>query len=94
MVLIISVTTLEIEEWTVNIFRENVTIKYFLLDADGRIWIRDEAIFWRTLPSPTDDEGNPISIPDNWYQLPIEYAIHLNDITTHAEGILQNKFLN
>jgi len=94
MALTITVTTLEIEEWTVNIIKENVTIHYLLLDDLGNIWIRDEAIFWRVIPEPTDDEGNPIPIPENWYQLPTDYALHLNEITSHAEGILQTKFLS
>lgn len=90
----IDITKLEIEEWTVNIIEERVTVNYLLLDNDDVIWIREEATFWRVVPTPIDEEGNPIPIPDSWYQLPQDYALHLNDITTHAEGILTTKFLS
>lgn len=93
MAITISISNLEIEEWIVNIIKENVTIKYLLLDDNNVIWMREEAIFWKTIPTPTDEEGNPIPIPDNWYELPIDYVIHLNEITNHAETILTQKFL-
>lgn len=91
MAITINITQLEIEWWTVNIIKENVTVGYLLLDDDNKIWDRGEVIFWRTLPTPTDDEGNPIPIPENWYTLPPTYVNHLNDITTHAETILLPK---
>ena len=94
MGLTIEITQLEIEEWIVNLVQENVIIKYLLLDSNGTIWIRDEAIFWKDIPEEFDPLGNPIDPPDNWYQLPQNYVLTLNEITNHAEGILLDKFIN
>lgn len=90
MAIVINITDLEIEEWTVNIIRENVTVNYLLKDSEGIIWVRNSAIFWRNIPEVTDELGNPVPPPDNWYELPTTYVSHLNDITTHAETILLN----
>lgn len=91
MAILINITQLEIEMWTVNIIRENVTVQYLLKDDNEVIWDRGEVIFWRTMPTPTDELGNPVPIPENWYQLPPAYALHLNEITQHAETILLPK---
>lgn len=90
MAITINITQLEIEEWTVNIIKENVTINYLLKDDNDVIWIRDQAIFWRVIPEVTDEMGNPVPTPENWHELPSAYVLHLNDITNHAESILLN----
>jgi hypothetical protein len=75
-----------VDEWTVNLNLENVTVRYRVVDDAGKTWINDEAIFWRNIPVLTDPDGNPTPVPDRWYQLPLAYLPTLlqmaSDITT------------
>lgn len=89
----ITITDLEIEEWSVNLIQEKVTVKYLLKDSDGIIWIRDTAVFWRVIPVIYEEPGVPAPTPDYWYLLPNDYVLYLNEIKNHAETILTNKFL-
>ena len=82
MSLTITVNDLEIISWEVNAEQRNVTAKFNLVKDNGLPYTQNNyAIFWETIPTLEDPQGNPISPPENWYQLPAQYSQILTDLT-------------
>ena len=77
-----------IDEWTVNLNTENVTVRYRVVDDNGWVWADGLAVFWRNIPQLIDPNGNPAPIPDNWFQLPTTYVQTLNDLNTDIHTAL------
>jgi acyl-CoA thioesterase FadM len=81
----ITLTDVIINQWIVDAENQNVTVHYRIVDQNGDIYQTGHAIFWVTIPDlGVDHNGNPIPMPDNWYQLPAEYVTTLADLTADA----------
>ena len=79
----ITLSNIKILAWTVNPEVRNVTVAYQVLDQTGAAYNQGEAVFWAVMPPPpTDAEGNPGTLPANWYALPAAYRQVLLDLTT------------
>lgn len=91
--MIIELTDVEIVEWKVSLIRQCVEINYGLMDSSGNVWVRDVATFWNEIPETFDPEGNPLPTPSNWFQLPLEYASILIDLTEDAKTAIATRFL-
>lgn len=87
MAIVYTVDDIRILTWEVQIARERVRVVYAeLLDTDER-WDVKEAFFWASLP--TEGPGGPSDpVPENWYQLPVEYVSILTDLTIDARNAL------
>jgi hypothetical protein len=94
MSIVITLDSTIVHDWTVDMINEKVDVGYSLSDDTGKIWFTGHAIFWRNIPELTDDDGNPLPTPDNWFQLPESYVSTLVSITNAIESALSNKFLN
>ena len=84
----ITLSDVLIDEWTVNLNAENVTVRYRVVDDTGRVWVDGLAVFWRNFPQLTDPNGNPAPIPDNWFQLPTTYIQTLSGLNTDIHTAL------
>ena len=90
MAITITLADIKIHDWTVEVDYQRVIVSYSILKDTGEEYLdRQTAIFWRYIPDPgNDDLGNPIPVPDNWYQLPEEYVQMLTDLTLDARSAL------
>jgi hypothetical protein len=90
--IVVTLTDIKIEKWTVDTINQHVTIYFQIKDDQGNIYKQDYAIFWADLPDNggTDHLGNILPVPDNWYQLPIEYINTLTNLTTDARSALMH----
>ena len=89
MALTITVNDLQIISWTVDVEQRNVTVNYMMVKDNGLPYTQNNiAIFWETIPTLEDPQGNPVSPPDNWYQLPPAYSQFLTDLTIDARNAL------
>ena len=86
MALTITLNDVRINHWMVDIDNLRVIVNYSILkDTGDEYGDRSEAIFWVTMPDPTNDPwGNPLPLPDNWYMLPEEYVTQLANLTNDA----------
>lgn len=90
----ITLTNLVIKQIYLNYMSEVVEVFYDMIDADGLVWETGSAKFWVTLPPPLiDQEGNPMPLPDNWFQLPSSYFPTLLQLRSDADDVLTAKFL-
>lgn len=94
MTKIISLTDLIIQTIAIDYEVQVVRVYYSMIDSTGISWKKEEALFWVTIPDPGYDEyGNPLPIPDNWFQLPSSYFPTLLSLQSDADTALTNKFL-
>ena len=84
----------EIVSWTVDIFNQNVTVKFLLREVGGNIYFMGEEVFWVTIPpEEPDGAGGTVPNPANWSQLPSTYVQTLTDLTTDAITAIGAKYL-
>ena len=85
----ITLDTIQINYWSVDVGMKRVTVSYNILQDTGEVFKTADAFFWETIPDPISDLlGNPIPNPDNWYQLPPEYSALLTDLTLDVRAAL------
>jgi hypothetical protein len=86
----ITLNDIGIESWKVDLVKQRVIVHYYLMTSTGEHYEYGEAIFWANLPTegPLDPAGQPTPVPDNWYQLPVEYIATLTDLTADARSAL------
>lgn len=71
-----------------------VVVDYKMVDSEGNRFTIGKAYFWVVIPDPgTDPFGNPVPIPDNWFQLPASYFPTLLGLRDDADTALTAKFL-
>lgn len=89
---IITLSDIKVNTWTVDPDNLRVIANYHFLDDQGNVFgDNQQAIFWVTIPSPgVDPEGQPIPVPDNWYQLPKTYLPTLVNISNDLHDGLIN----
>jgi hypothetical protein len=72
-----------------------VDVAWSVLDTEGEVWQHGTARFWETIPDPGDDQfGNPLPVPDDWYQLPASHLQVLTDLTLDAKAALSAALIN
>ena len=82
-------TEIRISEWIADIVNQRVIVYYEILDDQGVTREQGEAIFWHIIPQMANgDDGLPLPQPSNWYQLPLQYAQTLLDLTNDAKSAL------
>jgi hypothetical protein len=75
----------KILDWAVNVELRNVVVHYYRLFDDGAEYDDGYATFWETIPNPgTDPNGDPLPIPDDWYQLPASHVTAIITLTQDA----------
>lgn len=84
----ITLTNVVVYKWQVDLAKQNVQVWYDIVDDQGAVWITGDAIFWETIPEQLDPDGNPVSPPNNWYQLPQEHSSVLVALTQDAKTAL------
>lgn len=90
----IILTDLVISTMIINYDKQFAHVEYFLVDDNGFRWVKGDAIFWVTIPNPgLDPNGDPLPIPENWFQLPAGYISTLIDLRNDADAALTSKFL-
>lgn len=84
----IDVARLSIARWVVDYDEKAVTMTVREENAEGAIVHTFNVKFWLEMPDPgTDPEGNPITPPGHWFNLPAETAsdlIALGDMALNA----------
>lgn len=85
MAKIITISDLQIEEWTVNVQRRAVHVVYKTLTDAAELFDHGAATFWETVPDPSEF---PNDDPTTWYQLPPAYNQLLTDLTVDARNAL------
>lgn len=92
----ITLTDIQITDWTVNVESQYVHVQYRVIDDQGEIFSSEDALFWVTLPPEghTLPDGSTYTNPDNYFQLPLSYAQTLLDLTNDARTAIANKFIN
>lgn len=90
MAITITLNNIRILKWTVNVYHQNVTVVYQILDSSDETYSEGEAIFWATMPESggVGPDGQPRPIPDYWYLLPPEYVTALTNLTIDARTAL------
>jgi hypothetical protein len=90
----IALTDLVINYIIIDYEQQKATVNYKMIDADNKTWVTGEAIFWVTIPDPGKGlDGNPLPIPDNWFQLSASYFPTLVSLRNDADTALTSKFL-
>jgi hypothetical protein len=92
MSLTITLNDIKVVSWTVDVSKRNVTVVYYRLEDTGDSLDGGEAVFWETLPDLglDYDTGQPIPLPDHWYQLPAQYSQVLTDLTLDVRQALMH----
>jgi len=90
----IILNNLVITNLNIDYDRQVVIVTYKMIDDSGIKYINGSAYFWVDIPNTgLDLYGNPIPIPDNWFQLPSSYFPTLLQLKNDADIVLTNKFL-
>lgn len=86
----ITLQDIEIISWSVDVGARRVSVDYQILDSDSNSYQRGMAIFWDTMPDPSDDPINASGTvaPVDWYQLPVKYVSLLTDLTQDVRAAL------
>lgn len=94
MTVSITLTNLVIRQIILDYDLARVHVAYDRVDADGKKWDSGDAYFWAAMPEMANDmNGNPIPLPENWFQLPEEYFPTLIGLRDDADNALTAKFL-
>lgn len=90
----ITLTDLVIKQILLDYDLQRVHVTYDLIDSNGKKWDKGDAFFWVTIPALANDVfGNPVPVPNNWFQLPSEYFPILIGLRNDADIALTARFL-
>jgi hypothetical protein len=90
----IVLTNLVISSITIDYERQMAAVNYKMITDNGIQYEKGTGYFWVVIPDPgLDPDGNPLPIPDNWFQLPSSYFPTLLQLKNDADIVLTNKFL-
>lgn len=85
----LTLTDIKIIAWRVDVEQKRVVAAYQVLRDDGSVQETAEAIYWATMPPPTmGEDGEELSRPENWYQLPAKYVSILTNLTIDLRAAL------
>jgi len=87
---IITLDDIKLVDWRVVIDDQCAIARYYFVDDAGKLFgDMQTAIFWVSIPNPgVDPLGNPLPVPDNWYQLPTKYLTTLMSINADLRTAL------
>jgi len=80
----IELTDLVINTMHIDYVRQCINVDFVMVDVDGKVWDRKEAIFWVTLPEEPKD---------NWFLLPPTYFPTLLSLQSDADAALTSVYL-